>query len=245
MITVPDAPSLDKTNNEATLSLWINWVNSADGDYQIVMSSSNRYTIPNGGYEWASQGPGNHYFYPNGINGNNYNLGPNPFTNGAWQHLAVTLKYSTKEVKIYLNGTPINFSTNDSYILDSLAIIDNWLWGGNPTIPSRNFAGLMDEIRVQTVVRTQGWLLTEYNNQNDPSGLITDISGEGPSSVFTFSSVCSGTAFSYSVPNTIGHTYSWSVTGGTPSSTTGNNINVTWNASGPYSIQLTRIGWQL
>ena len=80
MITVPDAPSLDGTNDEATLSLWINWFNSADGDYQVVMSSSNRYTVPNGGYEWASQGAGGHYFYPNGINGNNYNLGANPFT---------------------------------------------------------------------------------------------------------------------------------------------------------------------
>ena len=48
---------------------------------------------------------GTHFFYPKCDNGwNNYNLGPNPFTNNTWQHLAVTLKYSTKEVKIFVNG---------------------------------------------------------------------------------------------------------------------------------------------
>ena len=42
----------------------------------------------------------------------NYNLGSDPFTN-TWQHLAVTLKYSTKEVKIYVNGIPMSFTTTN------------------------------------------------------------------------------------------------------------------------------------
>src|SRR5665647_528991 len=239
MITVPDAVSLDGTNAEATLSLWINWINSADGDWQVVMSSSNRYTVPNGGYEWASQGAGGHYFYPNGINGNNYNLGGNPFANNTWQHLAVTLKYNTKEVKIYLNGIPISFSIiGVPTYWTSLAILDNWLWGGNSTIPSRYFNGLMDEIRVQTVARKQGWLTTEFNNQNDPSGFLQSISAEATCSGFSFSNICSGSPITYSVPNTAGHTYSWSVEGGTPLPATGNSTMVTWNSSGPYSIQL-------
>ena len=160
--------------------------------------------------------------------------------NNTWQHLAVTLKYSTKEVKIYLNGIPINFSTiGVPTYWTSLAILDNWLWGGNPTIATRYFTGLMDEIRVQTVARTQGWLATEFSNQNDPSGFLQSISAEAPCSVFSFSNICSGSPIPYSVPNTAGHTYSWSVVGGTPSATTGNSITVTWNTSGPYSIQLT------
>lgn len=87
-ITVFDDPTLDGTNDEATFSLWINWVNSADGDYQIVMSSSNRFSLPNGGYEWASQAPGNHYFYPNGNSGSDFNLGPDPFTDNTWHGLS-------------------------------------------------------------------------------------------------------------------------------------------------------------
>ena len=120
VITVPDSPSLDGTNDEATFSLWINWINSADGDYQRVMSSSNRIGPPNDGYEWASQPDGHHYFYPKVDDAfNNYNLGPNPFTNNTWQHLAVTLKYSTKDVKIFVNGIPMSFTTtNVPAILD-------------------------------------------------------------------------------------------------------------------------------
>ncbi|MDX2442188.1 MAG: DUF2341 domain-containing protein, partial [Bacteroidales bacterium] len=179
-IVVDDDPNLDGTNDEATMSLWINYVDAADGDYQIVMSSTNRFVAPRGGYEWASQGDGDHFFYPNGFNTNNYNLGLNPFTDGTWQHLAVTLNYSTQEVKIFVNGSPMTFNTIQvPTYWTALADIDSWLWGGNPVISTRYFRGLMDEIRVQTVERTQDWLLTEFRNQNNPSSFYS-VSTENP-----------------------------------------------------------------
>ena len=93
MIRVPDDVTLDATQDEGTFELWINWVDAADGDQQIVMTSSNRFTPGmQDGYEWASQFNGNHFFYPWGGDGSNYNLGPNPFMNDIWHHLAVTLK---------------------------------------------------------------------------------------------------------------------------------------------------------
>ena len=47
MIVVSDDPDLDGTNDEATFSLWINWVNSANGStYQRIMTSSNRLAVP-------------------------------------------------------------------------------------------------------------------------------------------------------------------------------------------------------
>ena len=57
MIRITDSASLDTINDEATFSLWINWVDAADGGHQIVMASSNRYSDTDG-YEWASQGSG-------------------------------------------------------------------------------------------------------------------------------------------------------------------------------------------
>ena len=96
----------------------------------------------------------------------------------------------------------------------------------------------MDEIRVQTVERSGDWLLTEFNNQNDPSGFLQSISGETSCSAFTFNNFCLGPPITYSVPNTAGHTYLWTVAGGTPSATTGNSITVNWGAVGPYTIQL-------
>ena len=206
-VIVFDDTTLDETNDEATFSLWINWVNSADGDYQLVMCSSNRYIVPKSGYEWASQGSGNHYFYPNGETDMDYNLGPNPFTDNTWQHLAVTFKYSTKEVKIFVNGIPMSFTViNVPTFWTSLARIDTWFWGGNPTISTRYFAGSMDEIRVQTVARSGDWLMTEYMNQNDPSGFYS-VSPEVPYEPLT--DVCLDDAsFVLNQPKPAGGSYS-------------------------------------
>ena len=44
------------------------------------MSSDNRFSGGDG-YEWASQGDGDHFFYPDATSPDgNYNLGLNPFT---------------------------------------------------------------------------------------------------------------------------------------------------------------------
>ncbi len=207
MIIVYDDPTLDGTNDEATFSLWINWINSTDGDYQIVMSSSNRFETLNGGYEWASQGSGNHYFYPNGEVDLNYNLGPDPFTNNIWQHLSVTFNYGAKEMKIYVDGVLMNFTFSGVDTLwTSLANIDNWLWGGNQTQGTRYFYGFMDEIRVQTVARSGDWLLTEYRNQNNPSGFYS-ISSE--TALNAFQDMCQNDSpLSLSIALPIGGTYS-------------------------------------
>ena len=66
---------------------------------------------------------------------------------------------------------PISLTTiNVPVFWTTLATIDDWIWGGNPIIPSRYFKGSMDEIRVQTIARSGNWILTEYTNQNNPSG---------------------------------------------------------------------------
>ncbi len=49
---------------------------------------------------------------------------------------------------------------------------------------------------------------------------------------------CKGSTVIYSTPNNVGSTYSWTVTGGTPTSGTGNTISVTWGngASGTLNV---------
>jgi hypothetical protein len=170
MIQVFDSGSLDGTKDEGTFELWINWVNAADGDHQIVMSSSNRFTVgAKDGFEWASQGSGNHFFYPWGGNASNYNLGLNPFTNGVWHHLVVTLEYSTKEVKIYVDSIPMTFTTENVPIFwNTLASPNHWLWGGNPDRATRYFTGKFDEIRVSDIVRSPDWIVACYRNQGSP-----------------------------------------------------------------------------
>ena len=173
LIRVPDSADLDGISATGTISLWINWTSAADGDFQIVMASSNRFAAaPDGpdGYEWASQLDGNHFFYPWGGDNLNYNLGLNPFINGQWHHLAVTFEWATKEAIIYVDGAPMAYTTtNVPTYWTALASPMEWLWGGNPDRPTRNFAGLFDEIRVASAVRPPSWIQTERQNQLNPA----------------------------------------------------------------------------
>jgi len=167
-IQINDSSSLDTSVNAATIQLWVWWNNTEDGDHQIIMSSSNRFTAGfNDGFEWASQGDGNHFFYPWGGDNMNYNLGPNPFTNRTWHHMVVTLNYSGKDVDIYVDGNAMPFNDiNVPTQWTQLASPNDWLWGGNTDRPTRHFNGTFDEIRVSNIVRSQNWIQTEFNNQN-------------------------------------------------------------------------------
>lgn len=170
MIRVSDSASLDSTNDNGTFELWINWDDATPGGHRIVMTSSNRFTTgARDGYEWASQGSGNHFFYPWGGDDSNYNLGPNPFSNHVWHHLVVTLKHDTREVIIYVDSVPMNFTTeNVPTRWTQLASPDDWLWGGNPDRASRYFEGYFDEIRVSDIIRSQDWIESCYRNQDTP-----------------------------------------------------------------------------
>lgn len=53
------------------------------------------------------------------------------------------------------------------------------------------------------------------------------------------SSVCQGSTITYSTGNITGHTYSWTITGGTPTSSTSSSVDVTWNNIGTGTINLT------
>jgi len=169
LIRIPNSTSLSFSKDSGTFELWINWNNATDGDSQIVMTSSNRFSgVPQDGFEWASQSNGNHFFYPWGGDNNNYNLGSNPFTNGVWHHLAVTYLYSTKEVEIFVDGISMNFSTeNVPTIWTQLANSTDYLWGGNPDRSTRNFNGLFDEIRIHNTARSNPWIKTSYENGKD------------------------------------------------------------------------------
>src|SRR5664280_1328750 len=146
-----------------------------------------------------------------------------------WNH--VVTAFDGTDYKLYVNGA---------------IVFDDPEWAGRIpcNTPLRNigrvdnyFTGNLDEVRVLSEALSSGWITTEYNNQKSPPTFYS-VGVESPCSVFTFSGLCSGSPIIYSVPNTTGHSYSWTVAGGNPSSTIGNSITVTWNASGPYSIQL-------
>ena len=76
----------------------------------------------------------------------------------------------------------------------------------------------------------------------EPIDIINDVLGD--------TLVCPGETYLYTVDPTntmssVNASYSWTVTGGTPSSANGDNCVITWGATGPYSIDVVNVtsGW--
>lgn len=167
-LSVAKSAGLSATASAGTFSLWIRWNVSAGGNYQMMMSSSNQFVTPRDGFEWANQPDGHHYFYPWGGTETDFAYYSDPFTDGIWQHLAVTLDDATKTVVVYVDGAAITPLQNVAWL--QVAQPDDWLWGGNPAMGGPDwFLGGMDEIRVESAVRSAGWLATEVANQRSPA----------------------------------------------------------------------------
>ena len=174
-LSVADSASLDATSAAGTFSMWVQLFDpSTSGKFQFLMSTSNAFSMPSDGYSWSVQPDGDHYFYPR-VTGTNFNLVANPFGNATWHHAQVTFSFASKQVLLYVDGLPraITMMGVSAGSWPQQAQPANWLFGSNPGDPANDFAGFMDEIRVQAGVRSAGWILTEYRNQSAPATFYT------------------------------------------------------------------------
>jgi hypothetical protein len=80
-----------------------------------------------------------------------------------WYHIVLT--YDGTTARIYKNaGTPIsNVCNAPTWPVQGLYI-------GDRSVGSRQFHGIIDEVRLSNIARSSAWISTEYNNQNNPSG---------------------------------------------------------------------------
>ena len=93
-------------------------------------------------------------------------------TNDTWQHITVVVDLSTRNFIFYINGEEkdINLTIKGippSYFYD--VSLDEKLGkttpeGGGPSF----YYGSMDEVRISKTCRSADWVLTQYNNQNEP-----------------------------------------------------------------------------
>jgi hypothetical protein len=75
------------------------------------------------------------------------------------------------EVLAYLDGTLIidrSYTGTSIYDSDAMFVI-----GNNDLLNSRYWAGIIDEARLTTLVRSEAWIDTEYSNQLNPSSFYT------------------------------------------------------------------------
>lgn len=105
---------------------------------------------------------------------------------GNW-HYVVGVFTSNSNRKIYVDGQLEDTDTRSSSYYSG---VDRWSIGRyGDNSPDSYFDGVIDEPRVATTNLSDDWILTEYNNQNDPSTFYTisagmSTSGGGGGSTF-------------------------------------------------------------
>ena len=149
-------PAMNLNDDTVTISGWAR-VNGVPTDYDgLVFSRAGTTTA---GVSVLS-GYGLRYHW----NDANYadDLGAS-LVNVTWTHFALAIE-DTQAI-MYLNstaGTPD--STNNT-----AEAFDGVTYFGQDSNGGRFFTGDLDEIRISSEARTSGWVITEYNNQNDSS----------------------------------------------------------------------------
>jgi hypothetical protein len=145
-------PQVCKSQTQFTFSAW------------IYAQSGARYIVS----EWAGNqgaflqvsGDSAVQFYVNGV------MVQQSVTLGQWHYVVGT--YDGTTARLYLDG-----GSPASATATSPAWSSQTMYIGDRYDHTRQFIGLIDEVRVSSIARSSSWINTEYTNQNSPSTFYT------------------------------------------------------------------------
>ncbi|NTV51667.1 MAG: DUF2341 domain-containing protein [Candidatus Firestonebacteria bacterium] len=84
-----------------------------------------------------------------------------------WYHVVGRYDYAGGgEVALFLNGVKQGVTATAATISDDGAVVT---LGQNAQASNRFLRGDMDEVRIQTIARSDAWIVTTYNNENSPA----------------------------------------------------------------------------
>ena len=169
------------TNNQLTVEAWVKPADiTSEASFEIARQQASTFgnytefpdwmlTFKNAGAAlafglWSSPG------FPSSYHELLAPIAPRDFVDGRWHHIAATYDGTTK--KLYHNGVQIALETQSGpFVFAGTAIsVGSMAWG-----KGEFFNGLIDEVRIWQVARTQSELIQTMNqplNGNEP-GLLT------------------------------------------------------------------------
>ncbi|MCJ7817465.1 MAG: DUF2341 domain-containing protein, partial [Candidatus Thorarchaeota archaeon] len=90
---------------------------------------------------------------------------------GAWHYVSWSWSASRHSIIAYLDGTPaIDYTLYGTSVFDENSV---FVIGNNDLTNAKFWDGLIDEARLTTSIRSEAWVDTEYNNQNNPSAYLS------------------------------------------------------------------------
>jgi hypothetical protein len=151
-----------------TTSIWYN-PTTLNGGQDVILqgSSSADYYIRMETYSNKQRS-----FYSDGVTWSSYVSGTTTLSTGTWYYGVGTGTATT--INTYLDGSlETSSSTSRTPAASSGIVVGAWY-----TTNSYNFPGVVDELRISSVVRSADWISTEYNNQSSSSSFYSAASPE-------------------------------------------------------------------
>jgi hypothetical protein len=162
-ISISDSSTLDADLNSAfTLSFWYNKTSQIDGVWDGIVEKEDSDTLWSYGFyttpteiRAAVSDTGNPVEYTN----------PHNVSTGTWNH--IVLVYNGSTIKQYLNASASADGPNPLGVYDGAGVLQ---FGRGTWASATKYSNcLLDEVRIFSDARSDGWIATEYANQSDTS----------------------------------------------------------------------------
>jgi hypothetical protein len=157
-INISDSEELNNFNN-ISISAWIHplFTTTSVNKNILVKPDFYSFTINDGNLEFTiSDGS------------NTETISSEEINKEIWQF--VTATYTSNELKLYINGEIVN---SKEITPITIGINSNSIIIGNNVSYTQDYIGYIDEIRISNIPKSNNWIKTEYNNQNDPYSFYT------------------------------------------------------------------------
>lgn len=87
---------------------------------------------------------------------------------GTWQHAAATANVTDQTVALYVDGSSLAVNINNpGMVLPEIVETHATTIGGRPNGTARDFDGIIDEVRLSSVVRSPAWMEAEAKAARD------------------------------------------------------------------------------
>jgi hypothetical protein len=185
-VTIGDSDSLDITD-AITIEAWI--TDDVEDRRRIVTKVSEIYVLRSENYNATLHG-----YLKKGGSLYHARSQSSLITSGSYHHVVLTWDgvSGDNNLRLYHNGSEVSSYTTQDSITAPLDISSSDLKIGSHD-SGEFWDGIIDEVRISSVARTDGWIQTSFNNHNDPSafyGLGTE--DDDPLNIATLSEHTSG-----------------------------------------------------
>ncbi len=159
-LNILDSASLDTLSSAMTVSFWIK-ADTLDTQYRRVVS---RGSSPS--QQWFAQA--------NGFSPGKFTVSGDPAETTKIDSVTVLATGTMYYIVMSVNSTNIKEYINAGVDVQgagpaSLATVGDIGIGADPNGSVPFWDGIIDEVRLSKIVRSAGWITTEYNNQNTPA----------------------------------------------------------------------------